>query len=83
MEILKPIFAAIYLLGIHISRPFHTFLLDKDTNYTVLMAGLKCLYNDLTTIDSAFLMTTKKVVTFVDEKMFIESLPDRLLETLD
>ena len=40
VEILKPIFAAISVIGFHITRPFHCLLMDKDTCYsTLLLSG--------------------------------------------
>ena len=58
-------------------------LLDKGTNYTVIMAGFQCLYNNLTTIDSTSLLTTNKVLTFVNDDIFHQSLPEAcLLEIL-
>ena len=79
MEILKPIFAAISLLGIHFTRPFHSLLLDKDTNYTILTESYKLLYDNLTNIDVSHLLTTKKVCNFVVDKVFDDSLPDKCL----
>ena len=79
MDILKPIFAAISLLGIHFTRPFHSLLLDKDTNYTILTESYKLLYDNLTNIDVSHLLTTKKVCNFVVDKVFDDSLPDKCL----
>ena len=36
MEVLKPIYAAISLIGIHVTRPFHNMIADPETNYTAL-----------------------------------------------
>ena len=36
MDILKPIFNAIALIGIHVSRPFHSLIMDVDTTYSRL-----------------------------------------------
>ena len=41
MELLKPIYGAIALLGLHITRPFHTLLIDPSTTYSTLMASLQ------------------------------------------
>ena len=37
VEILKPILAAISLLGIHILRLFHKLVMDPSTNYSTLL----------------------------------------------
>ena len=50
MELLKPIYGAIALLGLHITRPFHTLLIDPTTTYSTLMVSFKILYKDLTEI---------------------------------
>ena len=36
MELLKPIYAAIALLGLNITRPFHTLLINPCTTYSTL-----------------------------------------------
>ena len=36
MPILKPIFCAVALVGIHITKPFQALLIDVDTNYSKL-----------------------------------------------
>ena len=41
MELLKPIYGAIALLGLHITRPFHTLLIDPSNTYFALMVSLK------------------------------------------
>ena len=40
MEVLKPIYAAISLVGLHILKPFHNLILDKDTTYSTLVNSL-------------------------------------------
>ena len=40
MEVLKPIYAAISLVGLHILKPFHNLILDKDTTYSTLLNSL-------------------------------------------
>ena len=47
MELLKPIYGAIALLGLQITRPFHTLLIDPITTYSTLMVSFKRLYEDL------------------------------------
>ena len=50
MGILRPIFATIALLGIHITRPFQYLLMDTDTNYSTLLSSIANLYENLTYI---------------------------------
>ena len=47
MELLKPIYGAIAFLGLRITRPFHTLLIDPSTIYSTLMVSFKRLYKDL------------------------------------
>ena len=79
MEILKPIFASIALLGVHITRPFHTLLMDADTNYTTLLQSFSTLYNDLTTISPKHYLNCEKVCNFVCPDLFKQSLPSQTL----
>ena len=37
MEVLKPIYTAVCMLGIHILKPFHELLIYPETNYTTLL----------------------------------------------
>ena len=78
MDILKPILATIGLLGIHITRPFHTLVTHPETNYTVLIDSFKQLYSDLQ-IPAAEYMTVDKVAAFVPIEMYETSLPDEEL----
>ena len=39
MEVLKPIYAALGLLGIHILKPYHYLMMDTDTNIWVPILG--------------------------------------------
>ena len=41
MELLKPIYGAMALLGLHITRPFHTLLIDPSTTYSTVMVSFK------------------------------------------
>ena len=61
MEILKPIFAAIALIGLHITCPFHCFLMNKDTTYSDLLYSFAQLYKDLTEIDAKEFLTMDQV----------------------
>ena len=84
MEILKPIFASIATLGYHITKPFHNLLMNKDTNYSILIKSFTKLYDELITTDAEMLLTTDQVFTFVTEKIFQESKPKQeyLVEAL-
>ena len=79
MEILKPIFVTIALVGIHISRPFHVLLMDVNTNYSTLLDSFNLLYENLTTINPRNLLTTDQVFTFVSEEIFNRSKPQSCL----
>ena len=85
MELLKPIFSATALVGIHIGRPFLSLLLDNDTNYDTLCKAFITLYNDLTNKNIArFLQTRENVCGFVSDVKFRNSLPKNcLLQSLD
>ena len=84
MEILNPIFASIAILGYHITKPFHNLLMNKDTNYSILIKSFTKLYDELITTDAEMLLTTDQVFTFVTEKIFQESKPKQeyLVEAL-
>ena len=75
MEILKPIFTAISLLGVHITHPFQTLLMDSTTTYSVLLTSFKQLYNNLTTKSATEYIGVSQVATFVTEDVFKKSLP--------
>ena len=76
MELLKPIYGAIALLGLHITRPFHTLLIDPSTTYFTLMVSLKRLYKDLTEIQAKNFLTTDQVAYFVTRDIYEKSKPD-------
>ena len=79
MDILKPIFAAISLIGLHITRPFHTLIICTETNYSTLLKAFPLLYKDLTQIKASTFLTTEQVTFFVSAELFKESLPDDCL----
>ena len=39
IELLRPIYGAIALIGLHITRPFLTLLIDTSTTYSTLMVS--------------------------------------------
>ena len=79
MELLKPIYASIALTGLHVTKPFHTFLIDSETPHSTLLSSFKQLYNDLTNIPAKNFLTTCKVVTFVSDAIFKRSSPNELV----
>lgn len=79
VKILKPILAAISLLGIHITRPFHALMMDPETNYSILLQSFSKLYSDLTSVSPLAYLTTNKVSTFIGDGTFNKSLPERIL----
>ena len=70
MELLKPIYGAIALLGLHINRPFHVLLIDPSTTYSTLMVSFKRLYEDLTEIPAKNFLTTDQVAYFVTKDIY-------------
>ena len=76
MELLKPIYAAIALTGLHITKPFQTLLADKETTYSTLLNAFKLLYDDLTCILLQTFLTTEKIVTFISNEIFERSCPE-------
>ena len=70
MELLKLIYGAIALLGLHITRPFHTLLIDPSTTYSTLMVSFKRLYKDLTEIPAKNFLTTDQVAYFVTKDIY-------------
>ena len=79
MDILKPIFAAISLLGIHFTRPFHHLVISTDTNYSTLLKAFPALYRDLTEIKASEFLTVDQVASFVTPEIFAASLPEKCL----
>ena len=76
MPILKPIFCAVALVGIHISKPFEALLIDVDTKYSTLSVAFPKLYKELTTIDGKDMLTTSQhIFHFVSKETFEMCLP--------
>ena len=73
MELLKPIYGAIALLGLHITRPFHTLLIDPSTTYSTLMVSFKRLYKDLTEIPAKNFQATNQVTYFATKDIYEKS----------
>ena len=79
MELLKPIYGAIALLGLHITRPFHTLLINPSITYYTLMVSFKKLYKDLTETPAKDSLTTDQVAYFVTKDIYKKSKPDECL----
>ena len=47
MEVLKPIFCSIALIGIHFRRPYLALLLDGAITYETLLTAFPIVYNNL------------------------------------
>ena len=78
MPILKPIFCAVSLIGIHITKPFQALLIDVDTKYTNLMTAFPKLYKELTTVDAVDMCSTSiQVFRFVSKEMFESCAPEK------
>ena len=75
MEVLKPIYAAISLVGIHILKPFHRLILDNDTKYSTILAAFPKLYDELTSISPGDMFTADQVFKFASNYHFKEALP--------
>ena len=75
MEALKPIFAAISLVGVHILWPFHLLLLDKETTYTTLLSAIPLLHDELISVAPQDLLQLKQSFMFASKDHFEASLP--------
>ena len=84
IEILKPIFVAIVLLGLHITRPFHALLVDENTVYSNLLTAFPKLHGEMISISPReVLTTTDQLFFFIPEATFQKLKPPTiLLETL-
>ena len=75
MEVLKPIYAAISLVGIHILKPFHQLILDTDTKYRTLLSAFPELFRELTSIAPIDMLTSTQVFHFASREHFKLGLP--------
>ena len=85
MEMLKPIFCSAALIGIHITRPFLSLLLDTETTYDTLCSAFPILFNDLSNPNTEkFLQTQHCATSFIDDERFKSALPkDCLCESVE
>jgi hypothetical protein len=79
MDVLKPIYTAVALMGLHVSRPFHQFIIDPSTNYTALLKMFKQLYQDVTTVKPEELLTKDHLLNFVPKEKFEQAIPKSCL----
>ena len=79
MELLKLIYGAIALLGLHITRLFHTLLIDPSITYSTLVVSFKRLYKDLTEIPAKNFLTKDQAAYFVTKDIYEKSKPDECL----
>ena len=81
MEVLKLIFCAASLIGIHFTTPCLALLLDIETKYDTLIKSFPVIYKDLTeTKIECLLQTENKVVNFVSDETFSAALPMKCLK---
>ena len=80
-EVLKPIYCATALLGIHILCPFLRLLIDTDTTYETLLTAFPNLNLELEKVYPNLLFDSQQVFKFLPNDMFKETLPkDHLLK---
>ena len=79
MEILKPIYASLALLGIHILKPYHYLLMDPDTNYSTLIKAFPSLYKELKEISPSSMLTADQCFKFVPKELFNKAKQDKAM----
>ena len=86
MTLLKPVFCAASLIGLHITIPFQALLISTETNYSTLLAKFPVLYEELQSIEPEAMCVTKtQVFHFVPTKIFenvLKNVKDVVLESL-
>ena len=75
MEILKPIYVAISLVGVHILKPFYNLVMDKETTYSILMTSFPKLHEELLSIPPTDMMTLNQVFYFATPEHFAAAMP--------
>ena len=82
MEVLKPIFCATSLIGIHITGPYLELLVNTSTNYDTLSEAFPKLYEELENVKGADMLNTEQqIFNFVEKKLFLKSLPKECMLT--
>ena len=79
MEVLKPIFAVIALVGIHISKSFNHLVVDKEPKYSILLKCFNKLYEELNKVKTVQLLRLNHTLTFADKNIFESCLPKQEL----
>ena len=64
MEVLKPIYAAISLVGLHIIKPFHSLILIEDITYSTLLIFFPKLYEELNSTSPKDMLTLNQIFKF-------------------
>ena len=84
MEVLKPMYAAIALVGIHThNKTLSSPCLGKNSKYSTLMNAFPTLYEELVTITPDKLLRVEHNFKFASHEYFINALPkDDLLNVL-
>ena len=77
MEVLKPIYAAITIVGIHVLKPYHLLLLDKETKYSTLLSSFPKLHNNLLSIPPEEMLELKHTFKFTTKDRFENLLPKK------
>ena len=76
MEVLKPIYAAIAIVGVHILKPFHHLILDKSSKYSTLLKSFPKLYEELISISPDQMLTLEHTFKFATQDQFKNALPN-------
>ena len=79
MEVLKPIYAALALLGVHILKPYQYLLMDQNTKYFTLLHAFSCLYRELKDVPPSSMMKNAQCFNFASETIFNKALPDKAI----
>ena len=80
MSTLKPIFCAVSLIGIHVTKPSQALLVDTDTSYSKLIVAFPILYKELRDVDVIDLCSTSiQVLKFVSSDIFKLCIPQKAI----
>ena len=79
MKILKPIYAALGLLGIHILKPYSYLILDKKTNCSTWIKPFPSLYSEFTSVFASTKLSLEQCFNFFPQEIFKKSLPDKVI----
>ena len=79
MEIIKPLYDTLGLLGIHILKSYHYLLMVKKTNYSTLIKAFLCFCHELTSVSASTILQLEQYFNFVPHEIFKESLPDKVI----